>query len=169
MSQQPLDANEFALWIALIRVSQLLPDRLDAALREHGATLPRYEVLSVLDRFPDGLRFSDVGRYALVSKSRLSVHVSELCEIGYLARRPDPADGRASILTITPAGSAALSAWRPCHIALARELVVDNIDPADRAVVLDALRRIGSSLGDVIDPVDVTALHLDSGNPRPRE
>lgn len=155
MAVNRLDADEFALWIALIRVGQLLPDRLDAELRAEGATHARFEILSVLSRFPEGLRFTDLGRYALVSKPRLSVHVAELCRDGLTQRRSDPDDGRASLVTITRAGRRALESWRPNHVSLARSLVLDHVPVQERAELTASLHRILRALGDPWDPSDV--------------
>lgn len=155
MAARRLDTDEFALWIAFIRVGQLLPDRLDAELRADGTTHARFEILSVLARFPQGLRFTDVGRYALVSKPRLSVHVAELCRDGLTERRPDPADGRSSLLTITRAGTRALESWRTKHLALVRSLVLDHVPASQRASLTAILHRTLRALGDTWDPGDV--------------
>lgn len=155
MAADHLDADEFALWIALIRVGQLLPDRLDTELRAEGTTHARFEILSVLARFPDGLRLTDIGRYALVSKPRLSVHIAELCRDGLTERRSDPADGRASLVTITRAGKRALASWQPDHLALARSLVLEHVPADERASLTATLHRILRALGDTWDPDDV--------------
>ncbi|MFE4198056.1 MarR family winged helix-turn-helix transcriptional regulator [Paenarthrobacter sp. NPDC056912] len=43
-----------------------------------------------------------------VSAPVLSRHIAELEELGFVVRRPDPADGRAQILALTEAGAAKL-------------------------------------------------------------
>src|SRR3954452_5944883 len=47
-----------------------------------------------------------------VDVSVVSRQVSALERAGYVARRPGPSDGRASLFSLTPAGSAALAATR---------------------------------------------------------
>ncbi|MDQ3455019.1 MAG: MarR family transcriptional regulator [Actinomycetota bacterium] len=94
---------------SVFRVQQLLLARFDEALRPHGLTFARYEALVLL-------RFSRRGELPLkVIGSRLMVHptsvtntVDRLTASGYVARRPNPADGRGVLASITELGRAVL-------------------------------------------------------------
>ncbi|MFN0091458.1 MAG: MarR family winged helix-turn-helix transcriptional regulator [Acidimicrobiales bacterium] len=147
-----LPGHDLELWKAFMRVSQLLPSALDDALRGMGETLPRYEILAVLASNAAGLRMSELGRLALVSKPRLSVHVGELLNEGLVERGPDKTDGRAVVVTITRAGRRHLTRLAPDHVRQARDLVIDCIPPADRPVVLRSLAAILLALGDTWQP-----------------
>src|SRR3954468_3263688 len=57
-------------------------------------------------------RCSALAARAGVDVSVVSRQVSALERAGYVARRPDPSDGRASLFSLPPAGSAALAATR---------------------------------------------------------
>ena len=57
-------------------------------------------------------RCSALAAKAGVDVSVASRQVAALERAGYVARRPDPRDGRASLFALTPAGSAALAATR---------------------------------------------------------
>jgi DNA-binding MarR family transcriptional regulator len=57
-------------------------------------------------------RCSALAAKAGVDVSVVSRQVAALERAGYVARRPDPRDGRASLFSLTPAGSAALAATR---------------------------------------------------------
>lgn len=142
-----LEGEELQLWRAFIRLSQLLPVALEAGLAAEGESLPRYEILAVLATVGEA-RLTELGRYALVSKPRLSVHVASLEADGLVARTADPDDGRASRVTLTAAGRRHLAKLTPGHLALARELVVDRVAPADRPRVLAALAAVLEGLGD---------------------
>ena len=146
-----LDATQLETWASLIRVSQLLPARLDESLRAQGASLPRYEILAVLSRWPNGIRLTELCDRALVSKPRVSVHVGELIAEGLVKRRGDPTDGRASIVTITAKGRARLDRWRPEHRALARQFVVDALDDHELRTLADILAKIRDAMGDDVD------------------
>lgn len=152
---RPLDTDELELWTSLIRLSQLLPARLDGELRFNGSTLPRYEILAVLARSPDGLRMSDLGHYALVSKPRLSVNVAELADEGLVQRSADPDDGRASIVSLTQSGRRELARLAPDHLALARSVVAGTADAGSMATVTRALHDMREALGDTWTPDDV--------------
>jgi DNA-binding MarR family transcriptional regulator len=147
-----LEGDELQLWRALIRVSQLLPAALEADLAERGESLPRYEILAVLASVGDGVRLTELGKFALVSKPRLSVHVSSLEADGFVTREAHPDDGRASIITLTTAGRRHLAALTPAHLGTARMLVIDRIEPDDQPAVLRALSAMLEALGDSWSP-----------------
>jgi DNA-binding MarR family transcriptional regulator len=148
-----LDGGDLELWKALIRVSQLLPRALDDELAEEGSSLAVYEILAVLADDGAPMRMNDLGALALVSKPRLSVYVRDLEAEGLVARRPDPTDGRATLVVITAAGRQRLRQLAPVHLAAARA-VVDRVPNARRRPVLEALAAILDQLGDTWHPRD---------------
>jgi DNA-binding MarR family transcriptional regulator len=147
-----IEGDELQLWRALIRVSQLLPAALEADLAGRGENLPRYEILAVLASVGHGLRLTELGKFALVSKPRLSVHVSTLEDDGFVMREAHPDDGRASIITLTTAGRRHLAVLTPGHLGVARTLVIDRVEPGDRPVLLRALAAMLEALGDSWSP-----------------
>ncbi len=56
----------------------------------------------------DGIRLTDLAASAQLSLAATSELVTELQNLGYLERRPDPADGRAKLIYPTPRGRHAL-------------------------------------------------------------
>lgn len=128
-----------------------LPARLDDALHAERTSLPRYEILSVLSRRPNGIRLTELSERALVSKPRATLHVGELVAAGFVERRSDPNDGRASIVTITATGRDVLAQWQPGHRALARQLVIDVLDEDELRSLAAALTKILRAIGDEID------------------
>lgn len=51
-----------------------------------------------------GIRLTDLAARAQLSLAAVSEFVTELEELGYLERRPDPDDGRAKLIVPTPRG-----------------------------------------------------------------
>jgi len=68
---------------------------------------------------PDGSRLTDLAERAHMTKQTVGEVVTELGQLGYLERVPDPGDGRAKIIRLTERGRAAQ--------ALGRELI-DEIE-----------------------------------------
>ena len=67
--------------------------------------------------------------------------LNSLEEQGYVARRPDPADGRATLVETTPAGRTLVLSGRAVRLrALQRRL--DGLTDDDRALVLAALTAL---------------------------
>ncbi len=52
----------------------------------------------------DGIRLTELATRATLSLAACSEQVNELESLGYLERRPDPTDGRAKLIVLTPNG-----------------------------------------------------------------
>ncbi|MBJ8338117.1 winged helix DNA-binding protein [Antrihabitans sp. YC3-6] len=63
-------------------------------------------VMHMLDR--EGTRITAIAARARISVQSVSEMVNALERQGYLERRPDPADGRAKLIIITPKGEQAV-------------------------------------------------------------
>ncbi len=74
------------------------------ALRENGHDLPLSEARVFARIQPEGSRMSELAEAAQLTKQTLTSIVDRLERAGYVARRPDPADGRARLVTITDKG-----------------------------------------------------------------
>jgi DNA-binding MarR family transcriptional regulator len=90
-------------------VDDIVMTTLDAAgyrdlSRAHGI------VFDMLD--PGGSRVTEMARRARVSKQAMGQLVAAVEDLGYVARAPDPADGRAQLVRITRRGEGAAAAGR---------------------------------------------------------
>ena len=56
---------------------------------------------------PDGSRLTDIAGRAGLTKPTVVAAVDDLVRLGYAERLPDPADGRAKLVRLTPRGAAA--------------------------------------------------------------
>ena len=90
---------------------ELLPAlvRLKRAIRRNGPTateaIERTSThIIALVRSQEGLRLSEVSKEMCIDLSTASRHCTELINDGYLERREDPKDGRASLLFVTAKG-----------------------------------------------------------------
>lgn len=70
-----------------------------------------YTILAHLDE-ADGCRATDLAAEFTLDKSTVSRQVGGLERLGFIERRPDPADHRVQLLRPTPAGAAVLAAVR---------------------------------------------------------
>ena len=75
-----LTQEEQQSWRAWISASRLLNQKLSEVLEEkHGLTLSDYEILAWLSEAPEQrLRMSELAKYSLVSKSRLTHQIARL-------------------------------------------------------------------------------------------
>ena len=61
---------------------------------------------------PDGSRLTELARAANMTPQAMGELVDELVDMGYVVRRPDPADGRAKLIVLTERGRDAVAAGR---------------------------------------------------------
>lgn len=146
--EQWLDDDEMQAWRSLVVVSSRLFEQLDAELRhEHDLSLADYEILSNLSEAPcTRLRMSQLADRAMVSRSRLTHHVTRMEAEGLVAREACPTDRRGAFAVLTAAGRARVEEAAPTHVAGVRRLFVDRLpDPVVRTVA-DALTEVAGAL-----------------------
>ncbi|MCM6777646.1 MarR family winged helix-turn-helix transcriptional regulator [Nocardia sp. CDC159] len=106
-------------------------------LAEHGVSMWGYAVLSALGRGTargQGVLAEEIG----ADKTRIIPVLDDLQERGLIERRPDPADRRARLLALTPAGRALRDAVQ-ADIQAREEKLLDRLSAADRRGFLNAL------------------------------
>ena len=129
-------------WRGLLVAHSRLVPAVEADLRAAGQVpLSWYDVLLELNAAPDrGLRMSELGQRAVLSRTRVSRVVDELATAGLAERQPDQADGRSSFAALTPTGREALRrAWPVYRQAIHRQLTA-RLTPQqcrDLAALLD--------------------------------
>ncbi|MEU2359040.1 MarR family transcriptional regulator [Streptomyces misionensis] len=97
-------------------------------------------VVFMLDRSGE-LSSADLARSEGVTAQAMSVTVKRLIELGIVDRRTDPADGRRSLISLTEAGRASLSAARARKHQWLMQYVC-SLDDVQR----EELRRVLASL-----------------------
>jgi DNA-binding MarR family transcriptional regulator len=139
----PLEAfRRFDLGLRLQQLSRDFERRARAALRARGheGLQPSHQaVFANLARA--GTRLTELAERGGMTKQAMGQIVDDLERLGYVERRPDPADGRAKIVRFTPAGAAFL---RDASEALAEIW-------RDYAALLgeDELRRLQTALDEL--------------------
>ncbi len=105
--QQPKEHERLRLWIRILRVQRLIEGQLRERLKaEFDTTLPRFDVMAALYRQPEGMLMSDLSRYLLVSNGNVTGIVDRLVTDGHVMRAQRESDRRASIVSLTPSGTA---------------------------------------------------------------
>ena len=71
------------LWLRLLSCSTIIEKRIRARLdEEFGTTLPRFDVLSALDRHAEGLTMGQLSEYIMVSNGNVTAVVNRLLDDG---------------------------------------------------------------------------------------
>jgi DNA-binding MarR family transcriptional regulator len=143
-----LSEDEQLVWRTYLRMSSLLPAALNRQLQQDcGLTLPEYEVLVQLSETPQHrLRPFQICEALNWEQSRLSHQLTRMERRGLIARRGCEADGRGAFVELTAAGTDAVSAAAPRHVATVRGLIFDRLSDAQRAAFADACATIVTAL-----------------------
>ncbi|GGK72590.1 MarR family winged helix-turn-helix transcriptional regulator [Ornithinimicrobium pekingense] len=91
------------------------------------------------------VRSRDLARAEGLDPSTMSRRLGSLADRGLIGRRPDPADGRASLLSLTDAGAAAVGRERARRVALVTD-ALDGWAEHDRAELARLLSQLTDSL-----------------------
>jgi DNA-binding MarR family transcriptional regulator len=105
-------------------------------LARHGITMWGYVVLNALQDAPESTQAALAAKIG-ADKTRIIGTLDELQAAGLIARRPDPADRRARLLSITPDGSRVRQRVQS-EIQRNEERVLAELPPADRGSFLRA-------------------------------
>jgi DNA-binding MarR family transcriptional regulator len=104
----------------------------------------KFAVLGLLAREGEQ-RLGHVAAHLEVDPSVASRQVATLEQLGLVTRRPDPADGRAQLLAITPAGLTA----RDGYVAQRARWVAEALDGWDDAEVAHLVARVKQLVDDL--------------------
>lgn len=131
-------------WFTFLQAHDAVTGNLDDDLRARaGLTLSDYEVLLWLARAPGGaLRMTDLADRVLLTASGTTRAADRLEGDGLIRRAPDIADGRATLVSLTPAGRRRLRAAAPVHLEGVRARFLDAISNREA----EALRAMSSKV-----------------------
>ena len=102
---KPLSKQRLRLWLRMLSAHRGIETHLREQLRlRHDSTLPRFDVMSALDRYRDGLRMSDLSARLKVSNGNVTGIVERLAGEGLVERIAVDGDRRAMCVRLTPAG-----------------------------------------------------------------
>ena len=96
---------DIRLWLRLLFCASTIESRLQSRINDRfGMSLARFDLLSQLERTPDGLTMTELSRRMMVSNGATTSLVDRLEEDGLLKRAPHPGDRRATIIHLTAKG-----------------------------------------------------------------
>ena len=114
---------------------------------QFGTTLPRFDILSQLDRAPDGLTMGDLSRRLMVSNGNVTGLIDRLVGEGLVVREPAPHDRRAQLVRLTKDGRKAFADMVPAHAALVKEHFA-GVTREQLSALHDMLGQLKDSLND---------------------
>lgn len=98
-------AAPMAAVTSIVRVHQLLVQRIEASLKPFGLTFARFELLALLSFTKRGeLPMSKASALLQVHPTSVTNAVDRLESAGLVRREPHPTDGRSTLVTLTASG-----------------------------------------------------------------
>lgn len=141
----PASKRPLRFWIQMLKTSKSLEAGMREMLRtEFDTTLPRFDVMAMLDRWPDGLKMSRLSAELMVSNGNVTGIVERLVGEGLVERVAVAGDRRATRVRLTGAGRDAFARMAERHADWVAERLA-HIPGAelDRAMTLMTdIRRI---------------------------
>lgn len=140
-------ADGMAMVTSVMRVQQILLKRVDAALRPHGLTFARYEILMLLSFTRSGsMPMKRVGSRLQVHPTSVTSAVDRLEAQHLVERRSHPSDRRAVLAAITDKGR---TTAEQATVAMNRDVFEQpGLTPREMKDLTRILRTMRASAGD---------------------
>lgn len=133
----------------------LLSRRLRPALQDAGLSVAKLSVIGRLYR-TGPMTPTELAHREGVMPQSLTRLLAELEADGWLARKADAADGRRSLLRLTPSGARRLVTAVQAGEASLAEIIDARLNPRQRALLLEACALLDDIAG-VLDPAAAAA------------
>ena len=113
---RPDDHRALRLWLRMLTCTQLIERQIRNALRlRFVTTLPRFDLMSQLERHPEGLKMNELSRRMMVSGGNVTGITDQLVKEGLVERVAQPSDRRAFRIRLTRAGGKAFAEMAAEH------------------------------------------------------
>ena len=146
------DHQALRLWLRLLSCTVRVENRVRSGLRqEFATTLPRFDLMAQLQRYPGGLRMSELSKRLMVSGGNVTGITDQLEREGFVVRTLDRGDRRAITVKLTPAGLKRFREMAASHEQWIVELL-GGLSPEEKQTMLGTLGKLKSHLSAVSAP-----------------
>ena len=98
-------APALRLWLRMVACTHLIEGQVRSRLRsQFGITMPRFDLMSQLERAPEGLKMGELSKRMMVTGGNVTGITDQLVAEGLVVREDNPRDRRAYIVKLTPEG-----------------------------------------------------------------
>lgn len=97
-----MDRRSTEVLINLIRTDSLVTTALSRRFRRYGLSLSGFNVLVILRQAPEGVNPHEIADRLLVTRAAVTAILDALEAKGFIKRNPSGADGRMTLIAITP-------------------------------------------------------------------
>lgn len=134
------------LWLRMLSCTVRIENEIRSRLRAtFDITLPRFDLMAQLERYPDGLRMGELSKRMMVTGGNITGITDQLENEDLVVRVADPKDRRAYSVKLTPAGRRAFAEMAEVHERWVAELLKD-ISPQDKGQLITLLSQMKQHL-----------------------
>ncbi|MDA8258717.1 MAG: MarR family transcriptional regulator [Betaproteobacteria bacterium] len=138
-------AFDLRLWLRMLACTNLIENHVRVRLRtEFHITLPRFDLMSQLERSPQGLRMGELSKRMMVTDGNVTGITDQLVAEGLVVREDCPRDRRSYIVKLTPEGSRSFRKMALAHENWILDLF-GAMDETRRAQIYELLGALKSS------------------------
>ncbi|MBB6261469.1 DNA-binding MarR family transcriptional regulator [Paenochrobactrum gallinarii] len=135
------------VWLKVLKTTKHIEAMIREKLRdEFDTTLPRFDVMSALYRFDEGLRMSELSAALRVSNGNVTGIIERLVSDGLVIRETVSGDKRATIVRLTKTGKASFETLADAHEKWIDD-VLQVLEPEQSAALLTIMDEIDHSRG----------------------
>ena len=142
-----LDHSPIGIVGRISRLARELEQRLEPVYAQHGLEPGWHDVLATLRRSGGALRPTDLTNASMLTSSGTTKRLDKLEQAGLIAREPDPADRRGTLIALTADGRRLIDALTPAHLDNERR-ILGGLSEAEQRRLADLLRKLQLSLPD---------------------
>ena len=143
------DHRALRIWLRLLTCTQVIERQVRSRLRqEFGTTLPRFDLMAQLERYPQGLKMNALSELLMVTGGNVTAIVDQLEKEGLVERLDEPADRRAFRIRLTRAGERTFGEMARAHEGWVVEML-SGLTRKEHAALLELLARLKTSAVEV--------------------
>jgi len=130
------------MWLSLLKATKKVENEVrDRLRREFDTTLPRFDVMAMLEKSDQGLKMSELSSQLMVSNGNVTGIVDRLVADGLVIRVSIKGDRRATLVRLTPKGEAAFGDMAKVHERWIAELLA-GINDVEIGRVITSLAKV---------------------------
>lgn len=134
------------LWLRMLSCTVKIENEIRSRLRaSFGITLPRFDLMAQLERYPQGLRMGELSKRMMVTGGNITGITDQLEQEKLVARVVDPKDRRSYSVKLTPAGRRAFDEMAKVHEGWIAELL-QGVTPDDKTQLIELLSHMKQQL-----------------------
>ena len=141
-----MDRRSTEVLINLIRTDSLVTTALSRRFRRHGLSLSGFNAMVIIRQAPEGVNPREIADRLLVTRAAVTAILDALEAKGLIRRAPSGADGRMTLIAITPRGKRLLDSILPEHFAAERAMA-SVLGANEKELLISLLGRLQLHLG----------------------